>query len=140
MKETTLIIKTRLYDWTIMPFGLKNATSTSTRTMSKVFKDLGSKFLKVFVDDFNVHNKSWEEHLQRLDVVYFKLREVNLKLNPNKCCFAAKSITFLGHVVSKEGTRPDPNKIEAILHFLEPKTITNIRLFLGLTGYYHNYV
>jgi hypothetical protein len=63
--------------------------------MSEVFKNLGDKFLKVFVDDLNVHNESWEEHLQHLDVVFFKLREVNLKLNLNKCCFVAKNITFL---------------------------------------------
>jgi hypothetical protein len=140
MKKTTLIIKTRLYDWTIMPFGLKNATNTFTRTMLEVFKDLGSKFLKVFVDDLNVHSESWEEHLQHLDGVFYKLREVNLKLNPNKCCFAAKNITFLGHVVSKEGTKQDPSKIEAVLHFPQPKTVTNVRSFLGLTRYYRNYV
>jgi hypothetical protein len=93
MKKTTLITKIGLYDWTVMPFSLKNATNTLTRTMSKVFKGLGGKFLKVFIDDLNVHNESWEEHLQHLDVVFFKLKEVNLKLNPNKCCFVAKSIT-----------------------------------------------
>ncbi len=70
--------------------------------MSEVFKDLGSKFLKVFVDDLNVHNKSWEEHLQHLDALFFKLKEINLKLNPNKCCFVTKNITFLGHVVVKK--------------------------------------
>jgi len=136
IKKTALITKTGLYDWTVMPFGLKNATNTFTQTMSEVFKDLGSKFLKVFVDDLNVHSESWGEHLQHLNAVLCKLREVNLKLNPNKCCFAAKSITFLGHVVSKEGTKPDLGKIEAVLHFPTPKTVTNVRSFLGLTGYY----
>jgi len=133
IKKTALITKTGLYDWTVMPFGLKNATSTFTRTMSEVFKDLGSKFLKVFVDDLNVHNESWGEHLQHLNAVLCKLREVNFKLNPNKCCFVAKFITFLGHVVSKEGTRPDLGKIEAVLHFPTPKTVTSVRSFLGLT-------
>jgi hypothetical protein len=140
IKKTALITKTGLYDWAVMPFGLKNATCTFTRTMSEVFKDLGSKFLKVFVDDLNVHSENWDEHLQHLNAVLYKLREVNLKLNPNKCYFAAKSITFLGHVVSKEGTRPDPGKIEAILHFPTPKTITSVRSFLGLTGYYRKYI
>jgi hypothetical protein len=140
MKKTTLITKTRLYDWTVMPFGLKNVTSTFTKTMSEVFKDLGDKFLKVFVDDFNIHIESWKEHFQHLEVMFFKLKEVNLKLNPNKCCFVTKNITFLGHVVNKEGTKLNPNKIEGVLHFLEPKTITNIRSFLGLTKYYRNYV
>jgi hypothetical protein len=140
IKKTVLIAKTGLYDWTIMPFGLKNATSTFTQTMSEVFKDLDSKFPKVFVDDLNVHNKSWGEHLQHLNVVLCKFREVNLKLNPNKCCFATESITFLGHVVSKEGTKLDPGKIEAILHFPTPKTVTSVRSFLGLTGYYRKYI
>jgi hypothetical protein len=139
-KKTTLITKTRSYDWTIMPFGLKNATNTFTKTMSEVVKDLGSTFLKVFIDDLNVHIESWEEHLQHLDALFYKFGEVNLKLNPNKCCFAIKSITFLGHVVSKEGTKLDLNKIEAVLHFLEPKIVINVRSFLGLTKYYQNYV
>jgi hypothetical protein len=58
VKKTALITKTGLYDWIVMPFGLKNATSTFTRTMSEVFKNVGSKFLKVFVDDLNVHSRS----------------------------------------------------------------------------------
>jgi hypothetical protein len=136
MKKTSLITKTRLSDWIVMPFNLKNATSTFTIIMSEVFKDLGNKFLKIFVDDLNVHNKSWEEHLQHLDIMFYKLREVNLKLNPKKCCFVAKNITFLGLVVSKEGTKLDPNKIEVILHFPQPKTVTNVKSFLGLTRYY----
>jgi hypothetical protein len=78
MKKTTLITKTGLYDWTGMPFGLKNATNTFTETMLEVFKELGDKLLKIFVDDLNMDNKSWEEHLQDLDVVFFKIREVNL--------------------------------------------------------------
>jgi hypothetical protein len=140
IKKTALITKTGLYDWAVMPFGLKNVTSTFTRTMSEVFKDLGSKFLKVFVDDLNVHSESWGKHLQHLNVVLCKLKEVNLKLNPNKCCFAAKSITYLGLVVSKEGARPDPGKIEAVLHFPTSKTITSVRSFLGLTTYYRKYI
>jgi len=59
MSKTALITKSGLYDWTVMPFGLKNATSTFTRTMTEVFKDLGDTFLKVFVDDLNVHNEKW---------------------------------------------------------------------------------
>jgi hypothetical protein len=138
--KTALITESGLYDWTVMPFGLKNATSTFTRTMSKVFKDLGDRFLKVFVNDLNIHSESWEDHLQHLEVVLSRLREVNLKLNPNKCCFAAESIVFLGHVINKEGTKPDPSKIDAVLCFPAQKTVTNVRSFLGLTGYYQKYI
>jgi hypothetical protein len=72
--------------------------------------------------------------------MFSKLKEVKLKLNPNKCSFATKNITFLGHVVSKDSTKPNPGKIEAVLHFPKPKTVTNIRSFLGLTRYYRNYI
>jgi len=63
MRKTALITKIGLYDWTVMPFGLKNATSTFTRTMSSIFEELGDKFLKVFVDDLNIHSENWEDHL-----------------------------------------------------------------------------
>jgi hypothetical protein len=140
MGKTMLITKSGLYDWTVMPFGLKNAMSTFTRTMTEVFKELGNSFLKIFVDDLNVHSERWQDHLQHLGAVLFRLREVNLKLNPSKCCFAAGSIVFLGHVVNKEGTRPDPGKIDAVRRFPVPTTITNVRSFLGLTGYYCKYI
>jgi hypothetical protein len=140
MKKTTLITKTGLFDWIVMPFGLKNATSTFTRTMSEVFKDLGSMFLKVFVDDLNVHSETWDDHIQHLDAVLCRLREVNLKLNPSKCCFAAKSITFLGHIVSRDGIQPDPGKVGAVLHFPTPRNVAGVRSFLGLTGYYRKYI
>jgi len=140
VKKTALVTKTRFYDWTVMPFGLKNATNTFTKTMSSVFKEMGDKFLKVFVDDLNIHSENWEDHLRHLGAVLSRLREVNLKLNPSKCCFATESIVFLGHVVSKEGTKPNPGKIDAVLRFPEPKTVTNVRSFLGLTGYYRKYI
>ncbi len=94
MKKTALVTKTGLYDWTVMPFGLKNATSTFTRTMSLVFKELGGEFLKVFVDDLNVHSEVWEDHLRHLEVVLAKLREVNLKLNPGSV------VLLLGTLIS----------------------------------------
>jgi hypothetical protein len=140
MKKTALITKTGLYDWTVMPFGLKNATTTFTRTMSEVFKDLGSTFLKVFVDDLNVHSETWDDHIQHLDAVLCRLREVNLKLNPSKCCFVAKSITFLGHIMSRDGIQPDPGKVGAVLHFPTPKNVAGVRSFLGLTDYYRKYI
>jgi hypothetical protein len=140
MSKTSLITKSELYDWTVMPFGLKNATNTFLRTMTEVFKDLGDTFLKVFVDDLNVHNETWKDHFQHLGAVLSRLKEVNLKLNPIKCCFAAGSIVFLGHIVSKEGTWPDLGKIDAVRRFPEPTTVTSVRSFLGLTGYYRKYI
>ncbi len=140
MGKTMLVTKSDLFEWTVMPFGLKNATSTFARTMTEVFKDLGNSFLKIFVDDLNVRNEEWQAHLQHLEAVLSRLREVNLKLNPSKCCFAAGSVVFLGHVVSKEGIRPDPSKIDAVRDFPAPTMVVNVRSFLGLTGYYRRFI
>lgn len=78
--------------------GMKNATSTLSRTMIEVFRAYLDKFLKVFVDDLNVHSLSWEKHLEHLHYVLLKLREVNFKLNLRKCEFEKANLAFLGHV------------------------------------------
>jgi hypothetical protein len=90
VKKTTIITKSDLYDWNVMSFGLNNAIGTFSRTMAKIFKDWTNQFLKVFVDDVNIHNQTWEEHLKHLKVVLTQLWEVNLKLNPRKCFFGAQ--------------------------------------------------
>jgi len=83
-----------------MPFCKKNATSTFSKTMMEVFGAYLDSFLKVFVDDLNVHSLNQEEHLEHLRYVLLKLREVNPKLNLGKCEFAKTNFVFLGHVVS----------------------------------------
>jgi putative transposase len=63
VRKTALITKSNLFDWNVMPFGMKNATNTFSRTMTEVFGQYMDKFLKVFVDDLNIHNMIWEDHL-----------------------------------------------------------------------------
>jgi hypothetical protein len=110
----------------MMSFRLKNAIGTFSKTMVKVFKDWTNQFLKVFVDDVNIHNQTWEEHLTHLEAIFTQLREVNLKLNPRKCSFGAQHIAFLGHVVTRQGSYPDPKKVQAIKDFLVPRLTTNV--------------
>jgi hypothetical protein len=140
VKKIAVIPKFGLYDWTLMPFGLKNATWMFSITMVEVFKDWTNQFLKVFVDDVNIHSQTWEKQLTNLEVVFTRLREVNLKLNPKKCSFGAQQIVFLGHVVTRQGSYPNPKKVHVVKDFLVPKSMTNVRAFLGLTGYYRNFV
>ncbi len=90
----------------------------------------------VFVDDLNIHNHSWKQHLEHLRFVLLKLREINLKLNPRKCEFVNISFTFLGYVVNYGGTK----KIKAIIDFPILTLVINVRAFLGLTCYYQNYI
>ncbi len=114
--------------------------STFSRTMADIFKEWTNQFVKVFVDDVNVHSGTWDEHLGHIKLVLQKLKRVNLKLNPSKCCFDSKSITFLGHVVDNAGSQPDPRKIAIVQHFPTPKIATNVKAFLGLTRYYRKFI
>lgn len=102
--KSILITKFGLFDWIVMLFGMKNAINIVFRTMTKVFGTYMDKILKFFVDDLNVHNLNWEEHLKHLQYVLMRLKEVNFKLNPNKCEFTNSKLAFLGHDVSREGT------------------------------------
>jgi len=100
VKKIVVITKLGLYEWNVMPFGLKNTTSTFSQTMVDIFKEWTNQFVKVFVDDVNIHRGTWNEHSCHIQLVLQKLTRVNLKLNPSKCCFGSKRITFLGHIVN----------------------------------------
>jgi putative transposase len=104
VKKTIYITKTSLYEWLVIPFGLKHATNTFSRTMMNIFLEWLQQFLKVFVDDLNIHSITWEYHFNHIHVVLQRLKDVNLKFNSNNCVFSTKNIRFLGHVVGNVGT------------------------------------
>ena len=94
----------------------------------------------VFSDDIPIYNKSWEEHVQHVDIVLQLFQEKQLYVNPSKCAFGVQEVEYLGHIVSHEGVKVDPNKIKAKMKWTIPKTLNNLRGFLGLMGYYHKFV
>jgi hypothetical protein len=85
VKKIAISTKSGLYEWNVIPFGLK-MPSTFSQTMANIFKEWTKQFLKVFVDDVNIHNKTWSKHLCHIWLVFQKLIKVSLKLNPGKCC------------------------------------------------------
>jgi hypothetical protein len=94
----------------------------------------------VFFDDILIYSKSWEDHVQHVDKVLQLLKEQQLYAKPSKCFFGVKEVEYLGHIVSHEGVKVDPNKMKAMMEWSIPKTLKNLRGFLGLTGYYHKFV
>ena len=92
------------------------------------------------IDDILVYSKSKEDHVRHLRIVLQRLREEKLYAKFSKCEFWLTSVTFLGHVVSKEGIRVDPAKIEAVRGWTRPTSPTEIRSFVGLAGYYRRFV
>ena len=129
-----------LYEYNRMPFGLNNAPATFQRLMQNIFREDVLKILLVYLDDIIVYSGTIAEHLSRLELVFRKLREHGLKIEPGKCQFFRRSVTYLGHVVSSKGVATDPVKTEAVDKWPVPKTLKDLRSFLGFTSYYRRYV
>ena len=102
--------------------------------------DMNLRDCLIYLDDVVIFSATFEEHLERLQAVFSRLQEHNLKLKPSKCEFLKSEITYLGHIVSQEGIRTDPEKTEAIKSWPIPKTVKDVRAFLGFTGYYRRFI
>ena len=124
------------YEFLVMSFGLTNAPAAFMELMNGVFRPYLDSFVIVFIDDILVYSKTEEDHVRHLRIVLQRLREEKLYAKFSKCEFWLTSVTFLGHVVSKEGIRVDPAKIEAVRGWTRPTSPTEIRSFVGLAGYY----
>ena len=128
------------YEFLVMPFGLTNAPAAFMDLKNRVFRLYVDQFVVVFIDDILVYSKDAQEYEQNLRIVLETLREKKLYAKLNKCDFWLKEVSFLGHIVSVEGIRVYPTKIEAVVNWKPPRNITEVRSFLGLVGYYRRFV
>jgi hypothetical protein len=128
------------YEYLVMPFGLTNAPATFQELMNSVFSAFLRRFVLVFFDDILIYSKDMSEHRKHLKLVLQLLRIHQLKAKSSKCSFATHSVDYLGHIISGDGVATDPSKISAILSWKTPTNITQLRGFLGLTGYYRRFV
>ncbi|GFX74183.1 retrovirus-related Pol polyprotein from transposon 412 [Trichonephila clavipes] len=123
-----------------MPFGLCNAPATIERLMETVLKGLTFEACLIYLDDVIIGGRTFEEHLQNIRKVLSKLSDANLKLNPSKCKFFQKEVNYLGHIISAEGVRTDPEKVSAVKNWKRPENLRELRSFLGLCTYYRKFV
>ncbi|KAJ9536387.1 hypothetical protein OSB04_un000447 [Centaurea solstitialis] len=128
------------YEFLVMPFGLTNAPAVFMDLMNRVFSAYLDKFVIVFIDDILVFSKSKEEHEDHLRIVLGTLRDKKLYAKFSKCEFCLEQVAFSGHVVSAKGITVDPAKVEAVTNWPRPTTVTEVRSFLGLAGYYRRFV
>ena len=119
-----------------MPFGLTNAPTIFMCLMNNVMHKYLDKLVVVFIDDILIYSKSEEEHKEHLKIVLQELREHQLYAKFSKCDFFKDKIQYLGHVVTKEGIYVDLEKIKAVKEWAVSKDVTDVRSFMGITGYY----
>lgn len=128
------------YEYVRMPFGLINAPSTFQRAMDHILRGIQNKFCLIYMDDLIIFSTSLQEHEQHIRQVFDRLRLFNLKIQLDKCEFLRKEVEYLGHLVTTDGVKPNPKKIHAIRNFPIPDTVTKIKGFLGLIGYYRRFI
>ncbi|BHF70141.1 hypothetical protein SprV_0301319100 [Sparganum proliferum] len=123
-----------------MPFGLCNAAATSQRLMQSVLAHLYPHSCLIYLDDVIVFGRTARQHNANLAAVLSALRDAGLRLNPQKCKFLCRKVTFLGHEVSPQGIQASQEKVEAVRSWPTPKTPTEVRGFLGLASYYRRFI
>lgn len=128
------------FEYERMPFGLKGAPATFQRLMNEVLRELIGTICFVYIDDIVCYGRTLAESIENLEKVFKRMRTHKLLLNSGKCSLLHSSVTYLGHIISREGVSPDPMKVEAVVNFPTPKDVKELKSFLGLAGYYRKFI
>jgi hypothetical protein len=123
-----------------MSFGLTNAPAVFMEAMNRMLHPYLDIFVVVFIDDILVYSKTVEEHEVHLRLVLDKLREYRYYAKLKKCAFWLSEVAFLGHVINQDGITVDPKNVASMVKWQRPTTVTKVRSFLGLAGYYRQFV
>lgn len=138
--KTTFNTKYGSYKWLVMPFGLCTAPATFQRMMDEVLGDLKWRGICCYFDDIFIYSRTFTEHLKLIEAVLDRLISAQLQAKVSKCEFLKKELVFVGHLVSAEGIRPDPSKIESVKSYPVPKCTRDVRSFVGLCSYYRKFI
>ncbi|UYV83597.1 hypothetical protein LAZ67_23001581 [Cordylochernes scorpioides] len=139
-EKTAFITPDGLYQFNVLPFGLCNGPATFERLMDTVLRTHKWKICLCYLDDVIIFSEDLHSHLNRLKTILECLKTAGLTLNISKCRFAYTKLLILGHVVSNEGIAPDPEKNISIRKFPTPRTVKDVRAFLGLCSYYRRFI
>ena len=137
-EKTSFVCFKGIFEFNVMPFGLCNAPSVFQHLMSIVLNGC-QKFATAYLDDILIFSETKEEHFKHIQIVFDRLREHNLKLKLKKCSFLKTETKYLGFVIGNRGLKPDPDKVRAIRRMPPPKTVKQIRQFIGVISYFRRF-
>lgn len=136
--KTAITTPFGLFEFNFMSFGLRNAAQSFQRFIDEILRDLD--FCFPYLDDILLASSGPEIHEKHLKLIFERLREHGVVVNTAKCVFGQSEVSFLGYRISSEGTRPIPEKVRALQDFQKPKTINELRRFLGMLNYYRRFI
>lgn len=139
-KKTAFSTPQGHYEFARMPFGLKNAPATFQRMMDQALRGLIGKICFVYLDDIVVYGETLKAHNENLEILLERLSSLGLKLQPDKCEYIKPELQYLGHIITQDGVKPNPDKLKAVREFPRPKGPKQIKQFLGLAGYYRRFI
>ncbi|MBW0551586.1 hypothetical protein O181_091301 [Austropuccinia psidii MF-1] len=130
-----------IYEYTRMPFSIKNAPAHFQRMMDTIFQEeILEGWIVVYIDDIIIYSETWEDHVQYIDRVLSKCTPINLKISLKKCNFGQQELLALGNKVSGLSLAIDQNKVAEVLQKPVPKSIKEMQSFLGFASYYRNHI
>lgn len=127
-----------MFEFPYMSFGLRNAAQTFQRFIDEVLH--GLEYCYAYIDDILVASSSEEEHREHLRLLFERLREYGVVINPGKCAFGQTEVEFLGYLVTGDGTRPLLTCARAIAEYTEPRTAKDLRRYLGMVNFYRRFL
>lgn len=140
MEKTAFSINNAKYEFTRLPFGLKNAPAIFQRALDDILREYIGKICYVYIDDIIIFGPDEQTHLSNMETVFETLQKANMKVQSNKCEFLKREVQYLGFIISTEGIKTNPSKVEAILAIRPPNTVKELRSFLGMSGFYRRFI
>ncbi|MBW0482511.1 hypothetical protein O181_022226 [Austropuccinia psidii MF-1] len=141
MKLLRIICHMGIYEYTRMPFGIKNAPSHFQRMMNTIFQEEELEgWVIVYIDQIIIYSETWEDHVKYIDRVLSKCTPINLKISLKKCNFGQKELLALGHKASGLSLKIDQKKVAAVLQKPVPRNIKEVQSFLGFASYYRHHI
>lgn len=138
VSKTAIITPFGLFEFPYMTFGLRNAGQTFQRFIDEVVQ--GLDFCFAYIDDILVYSRNTTDHAQHLRILFQRLQDYGVVINPSKCNLGAKEVTFLGYSINAEGTHPPTERVKALREYTLPKTVSGLRRFLGMINYYRRFL